>query len=264
MGQFFEGKKELTAKAFFLGQRLDLRAFEQSKRLASNPLMATAGSCGAAVLFRYGVAVLIGLTDVEEAAFLLDIRPMITEPFDSPESEEVYIVKDENISEGTTTPGVSLHSFSIDRLRLLSDALAKSVVLAHYEARLAGTFDRIEPLAIDLQQGKRTSGSSRELLRHIGDALSIQGKMVGRVEVAEKPDMLWDNPELGRLYMRLEDEYEIDERHRALERKLDLISRTAETLLGILQAKRSLRVEWYIVILIVFEIIISLYSKFFG
>ena len=60
--------------------------------------------------------------------------------------------------------------------------------------------------------------------------------------------------------MRLEDEYELRERHVALERKLDLISRTAETLLDLMQHKRSLRVEWYIVILIVIEILLTLYE----
>lgn len=86
--------------------------------------------------------------------------------------------------------------------------------------------------------------------------------MVGRVEVAEKPDLLWDHPQLERVYARLLDEYELSERHRALGRKLELISRTAETVLELLQNRRSLRVEWYIVILIVVEILLTLYEMF--
>jgi len=72
--------------------------------------------------------------------------------------------------------------------------------------------------------------------------------------------VLWEQPELERLYVRLEDEYELRERHLALERKLDLISRTAETMLDLMQHKRSLRVEWYIVILIIVEILLTLYE----
>ena len=37
--------------------------------------------------------------------------------------------------------------------------------------------------------------------------------MVGRVAVAEKPELLWDRPDLEGLYIRLEDEFEIKERH---------------------------------------------------
>lgn len=90
----------------------------------------------------------------------------------------------------------------------------------------------------------------------------VEHKMVGRVEVAEKPDLLWDHPQLERVYARLVDEYELSERHRALEHKLELISRTAETVLGLVHANRSLRVEWYIVILILFDILLSLYEKY--
>ncbi len=100
------------------------------------------------------------------------------------------------------------------------------------------------------------------MLRHIGEVLTNQHNMVGRVEVSEKPDLLWYSPELERLYAYLEDEFEIRERHRALERKLDLIARTAQTMLNLVQTKRSLRVEWYIVILIVVEILLSVYQLF--
>src|SRR3569623_1566576 len=108
----------------------------------------------------------------------------------------------------------------------------------------------------------RTDFRDTKLLRHIGGTLLIQHTTVGRVEVGEKPEILWERPDLERLYVRLEDEYELRERHVALERKLELISRTAETLLNLMQHKRSLRVEWYIVILIMAEIALSLIDKF--
>jgi len=86
---------------------------------------------------------------------------------------------------------------------------------------------------------------------------------VGRVEVTEKPEIVWDDPELDRLYERLATEYELRDRDRALSRKLDLISRTAETYLDLINARQTLRVEWYIVILIVMEIVLSLYEMLF-
>jgi uncharacterized Rmd1/YagE family protein len=90
----------------------------------------------------------------------------------------------------------------------------------------------------------------------------MQQTMVGRVEVGEKPEVLWERPDLERLYERLKDEFEVDERHRALERKLVLISRTAETGLDLLHNRSSLRVEWYIVILIVIEIVLLVWDMF--
>jgi len=132
-------------------------------------------------------------------------------------------------------------------------------VLAHYETRIADIFDRIEPLAATLREKGRPGATGRVLLRHIGDVLLMQQQMVGRVETAETPELLWEHPELERFYMRLADEYELRERDRALDRKLDVVSRTVETLLSLVQTRSSMRVEWYIVLLIVAELVLSLY-----
>ena len=85
---------------------------------------------------------------------------------------------------------------------------------------------------------------------------------MGRVEVADKPELTWDNPELERLYVRLADEFELRERYAVLNRKLGLTARTAQTVLDLLQHRHSIRVEWYIVILIVVEIFLTLYELF--
>jgi uncharacterized Rmd1/YagE family protein len=125
-------------------------------------------------------------------------------------------------------------------------------------------FDAVEPLAARLRQGGRSIPKGRDLLSYVGDTLLIQHKMVGRVEVGEKPEVMWERPELSRLFARLEDEFELAERRLAIERKLELISRTVGTLLDLQQNRRSLRVEWYIVVLIVFEIFLTLYQMFVG
>jgi len=145
----------------------------------------------------------------------------------------------------------------------VADVLAKSVALADDERRISATFDHVEPLAVNLEQGGRATYQVQVLTRHIGHILLTQHRMVGRVEVGEKPEILWEKPDLEVLYVRLESEYELRERQLALERKLEVIGRTAQTVLDLLQARRSLRVEWYIVILIVMELLLSLYDQFF-
>jgi len=72
--------------------------------------------------------------------------------------------------------------------------------------------------------------------------------------------VLWDRPDLERLYARLEDEYELKERASALKRKLDVIVETAHALTDIIDADRATRLEATIVILIVAELIVTLYQ----
>ena len=259
----FAGQTEVLARALYVGQRLDLRAFEHAQRLAASPLLVSVGASGAAVLFRYGVVVLFGLDAVEQMSFMAGLEPLVVEPFGKAETEEIDLVFDAGRVEGVEQSLLHLKDGGMARLQLVASVLAKSAVLTRYETNIAESFDHIEPLAARLQRGGRGVGRGEELLRHIGDTLIIHGRMVGRVEISEKPDLLWENPELERLYAKLEDEYELGERHLALERKLDLIMRTAETLLDLLHHQRSLRVEWYIVILIVVEIALTLYQMHF-
>jgi uncharacterized Rmd1/YagE family protein len=262
MAKLFSTRQTISARALFVGQRLDIRAFEKAPRLAAAPWTVEAGADGCAVLFRYGVVVLFGLPSVEEVTFLEDLKPYIVDAHEEPECEEIDILLQPDSAETVTGTQVVIKNFSIERVQLIADVLAKSVVLAHYEARIAKDFDRIEPFAQQLRSEGTGGQQGRDFVRHIGDTLIILSQMVGRVAVGDKPEVLWEFPDLERLYLLLEDEFEIRERHAALERKLDLISRTAETLLDLLHNQRSLRVEWYIVILIVVDIIVSMLEKF--
>ena len=253
----------VSVRALLLGERIDLKGLESTQRLATNPLVIQAGDGQYAALFRYGAVVLFGVNPLQEVTFVDQLMRLVGQPYSKRESEETRLRVDAAGEERVEGGEVVVREATVERLQVIADALAKSVVLGYYEASLAGVFDAVEPFALGLRQGGREAPKDRDLLRYIGDTLLMQHKMVGRVEVGEKPDVTWDLPEIYRLFTRLEDEYELAERRLALERKLELISRTVETLVDLLQNKRALRVEWYIVLLIVLEILLTLYQLLF-
>ncbi len=261
---FFSGRKNIEVRAWFLGQRLDLKALEQTRKFTVSPYVIRAGHDGYAVLFKYGVVVLFGMGAIEETSFINDIKPFILDSFARVEMESADAVLDPQKNEGIDPEFIIVNNWDRERIQLIAEVLAKSAVLSYYETRIAETFDRIEPIASEMQTGKLKGESSRDLLKHIGTTLSIQRKMAGHVGIDEKPEIIWDNPHLERLFSRLADEYEIAERYAALRHKLELIHRTAETMNGLLQDKRALNVEWYIVILIVIEILLMLLETFAG
>ena len=67
-------------------------------------------------------------------------------------------------------------------------------------------------------------------------------------------------PHLERLYARLEDEYELNERVDALNRKLAVVAEAANALADIIDTRRSLRLEVIVVVLIAFEIVTTVYQ----
>jgi uncharacterized Rmd1/YagE family protein len=247
-------------RARFVGSRLNLRTFETSKALAVHPLTIRAGERGLAVLFRFGAAALVDVTPIEEAVFYESLAPFVSEPEERPETEEIQIeVRAEGPEHVDESGRLALRALDLERLRVVAHVLAKSAVVSSYEQRATAMFDRVEALADELRRGRRVRGG-RQLAREIGDLLLAQARTVGRVEVAEKPELIWDDPALDRLYEHLAAEFELRERDRALARKIEVASNTVETYLNLLLSRQNIRVEWYIVVLIVVEIALTLYT----
>jgi uncharacterized Rmd1/YagE family protein len=216
---------------------------------------------GVAVLFRYGVVVLFGVSLQSESNFLNKINKLLTNPYSSPEIETIEIHSARS-SIGVQSGAVSLDEISLEKLQVIADALSKNLVLSLYEKNVANEFDKIEPLAQELATLGRVSGGSKNLLSKIGHMLLIQHRMVGRAEIGDKPETLWDFPHLGGLYASLADEFELEERQSALDRKLGLISDTAQTLADVWDNKQLHKLEWYVIGLILFEILLSLHDRF--
>ena len=239
---------------------MDTRALERNEPLGIAPLAVAIPEGGVAVVFRYGAVVLFGAATPTMDNFIASLTPLVTGALSVPERDEVRLLIRPDADQHVDLAGnIFLREKTIERLQLVADILAKSLVLSHYETRIAEIFDGIEPFASTLREKGRAGARSKELLCHIGDVLLMQHKMVGRVETAEKPELLWERPELERLYMRLAEECELRDRDHALDRKLEIIWRRVETLPGLVQTRSSLRVEWYIVLLIVGELLLTTY-----
>jgi len=251
----------VTARALLVGDRIDTAGLERSDVISTAPLSFRAGAKGVVTVFRYGVITFVGLTTLEEDEVLRSLSPRIKSEF-TRRDEETAIIEQSEERDDQVPPGgpIFVKTLSAERILVIADALAKSSVLAHDEREVAAVFDRIEPFARELADKGQTPGGRRAILRHIGNALLVQHRVSGRVAVAEKPDVLWDRPDLERLYARLENEYELKERADALNRKLSVVAETAKALTDVIDTERSLRIELIIVVLILLEVVIAAYQ----
>jgi required for meiotic nuclear division protein 1 len=250
----------VTAHAIHVGDRINTMGFE-SGALSAVPLAIRVGKSGIAVLFRYGVAVLIGLAPEDETAFLEKLKPRIGGRLARFEEETAVVALSGEAEDQVQAGGpIQLRDMLPEKLLVIADVLAKSVVLADDEREVAKVFEIIEPFAKELADHGRTRRDRKGVLRLIGNALLVQQRVSGRVAIGEKPDALWERPDLERLYARLEDEYELKERVETLTRKLAVVAETANTLADIIDTRRSLRLELIVVALIAFEIVVTFYQ----
>lgn len=253
----------ITVRALLLGNRIETSGLERKDLLSRIPLAFHTGKNGIAALFRYGVAVLVGMSPLEEDELVRQLDGRIVGPTKLREEEVAHIEIAPDQEDQITAMGIIvLKALTPEHTLLIADALATSVILAHDEKSVAKVFDVIEPLARELAERGRTPGGRRAILKHIGNALLVQHRISGLVAVAEKPDVLWERTDLEKFYARLEDEYELKERADLLTRKLTVITDTAQALADIIDTQRSLRLEQIIVVLIGLEIVIAGYQIF--
>jgi uncharacterized Rmd1/YagE family protein len=271
--------KAFRAQAVLVGTGIDLTALGATDRTGGAPLVVEligvgeligtltgtsrlggAAAGGVAVLFRYGAVVFFDTSPAGIADYLRQIGPQIRQPFPQGEREtELLDIRvDPAGKESIEGNSLVLAEVTLEKLQLVADIMAKSVSLAHHEKNIERQFERIEPFAVNLDHWGRGGRAARELLQHLGGALLAEHRVVAGARVDDSPELLWDHPEMERLWARLRDEFEIRERFAVLHGKLALISRTAGAALELMQNRRALRVEWAIVGLIVFEIILAL------
>src|SRR5258706_12007829 len=250
LGQRFD------ARAVNVAERIDVRGIDP--RLSTHlPVTVAVGPSACAMLFRSGAVVFFGVDALAQERFLGDLAPRMQVRYETPEVERAVI----KIGDGDSVEpdALILKEASIERLQVVAEILAKSVVLARNEAEVGKAFDAIEPLALMMKKApRRLPGGQRDLVPMIGEAVLVEHQLVDRAQRLEKPELLWDRADLDRMYARLEDEYEIRERHAVLESKLALVKTAAQTMVELNQSQRSLNVDDYIVLLIVFEIVLAM------
>ncbi|NLP63647.1 RMD1 family protein [Paraburkholderia sacchari] len=253
-----ESRQHVKARARLVGDRLELKNYKIANPIGTTPLTLMVGSDnGVAVLFRYGVVVFFGVSTDDETAFIDTLKNIITNAYGSPQVEELDIYSGKP-NQGVQSDAVSLDRITLEKIQIIADVLGKSLVLSLYEKEVAWKFDGIAPVAIELANSGKVSADSKSLFSKMGNLILIEHRMVGRAEIGDKPEILWDFPSLGGLYAALEDEFELHERHAALERKLTLISDTVQTLADIVENKKIHKLEWYVIGLICFEVVLSL------
>src|SRR5579864_8495801 len=142
--------RQVTAHALLLGDRINTAGFE-GPILSNTPLAVRVGASGLAVVFRYGVVVFLGLTADQEAEFLERLNNRTFGKI-SPHEEEWAKVRTAKESEEPIPVGgpIQVREMSLERLLVVADALAKSVVLGRDEREVANVFDTIEPFAREL------------------------------------------------------------------------------------------------------------------
>ena len=119
----------LTARALLVGDRIDTAGLERPDMISSVPLAFRAGDNGMVALFRFGVAVMVGLTPLEEEDLLAQLNSRITGLRARLDDETAILEIAPDTDEPSEAGGpIQIKNFSPQRFLVVADALAKNAV----------------------------------------------------------------------------------------------------------------------------------------
>lgn len=144
---------------------------------------------------------------------------------------------------------------------LVATVIAKSVSLDKSEVEVDALLDKIEAVVHNLSQGN-LGVSDSELARMTSEILTFRLDALSSLRLLDNPDITWDNEEASALYQELLVLFELKERYENLRHKTETLMDITDAFSGLAHAKRGTRLEWIIIILIAFEIVLSLYEMF--
>lgn len=147
------------------------------------------------------------------------------------------------------------------QLEIVSTILAKSVSLEKNEIEVDTLLDRIENVVNNLNRGE-LGVSDEELAKMSARILSFKLNTISHIMLLDNPDITWNNEEASALYDELSVLFELKERYEKIRHKTETIMDITEAFSNLVHARRGTRLEWAIIILIVIEIILSLYDMF--
>lgn len=139
---------------------------------------------------------------------------------------------------------------------LISTILAKSVAMEKIEEQLGKIHDSLEIMIDRLEKGKLTIGN-RELARMTAKVVRHEYNSLAYIMILDKPDLTWTSSVASQFYDEMMVFFELNDRYTVMKSKTEVLYHILEGFSNISHSIRGLFVEWIIVFLIVFEVVLT-------
>jgi uncharacterized Rmd1/YagE family protein len=228
------------------------------------PLRSDSGAARLAVLFDFGAVVLIGLTADEREPLIRAISAKLSPEPHPPLTEDFLVEVSPGAPSQVKFDRVVLHEPSLGALKLVCLLLAQSVAMDYYDEDVGEILRRSDAITVSLRTAGRLPGRFDDVVKFIGSCIETKNGVLSTLALFDKPESTWEDPDLDKLYMKLREELELDDRFRALEAKLRMIQETLVLLVDLSQYRATWRLEMTVVLLILFEVLLMLWQMFRG
>ncbi|XP_037012751.2 required for meiotic nuclear division protein 1 homolog [Artibeus jamaicensis] len=224
------------------------------------------GDPGTMFFFREGAAVFWNVKDKTMKHVLQILEKHEKQPYEVAlvhwENEELTYIKTEGQSklhhgEIRLNSELDLDDAILEKFAF-SNALCLSVKLAIWEASLDKFVESIQSIPEALKAGRKVKLSHEEVMQKMGELFALRHRINLSSDFLITPDFYWDRENLEQLYDKTCQFLSITRRVKVMNEKLQHCMELTDLMRNHLTEKRTLRLEWMIVILITIEVMFEL------
>lgn len=147
-------------------------------------------------------------------------------------------------------------------LDILSLVLAKSTSLRKIETDIDKLLDGIENIINYLDKGKFNM-SDREISKVSAKVLRFKYNTISYLMLLDKPKSAWDNEDIENFFIQVVSLFDLEERYKKITHKTGILQDITDVFTSLSHEKRGTKLEIMVIILILFELIISIIEFIF-
>jgi uncharacterized Rmd1/YagE family protein len=232
-------------------------AYPEAKR-SPRDLWFKPASGGVVFVYPFGAVVFLDVSPEVRAAELQRLaaaRPGLTQP--QVLNEELTVRETPDGRPDIDAGVLVVDSLSFERASVVALTVAQSAAMDYYERIVDQMFVETSKLADQLERRGTMPMRTRHLVKYIGATLGTRNEVLSILHLLDMPDAAWDDSGAERIYHKLRAEFDLVDRYQSLELKLHSVQDTLEVITDVARDRRLLLLEAAIVVLIVFEIVLS-------
>jgi uncharacterized Rmd1/YagE family protein len=154
---------------------------------------------------------------------------------------------------------LTIDKMNFERASVVALTVAQSAAMEYYDRIVQAMFGQTDKMVERMEKAGSVPLRTRPLHRFIGGAMGTRNEVLSILHLLDRPDALWDDPGADSIYEQLRAEFDLVDRYQSLELKLRAIQEALELVLDVARDRRLVLLEASIVLLIVLEIVLSLF-----
>lgn len=150
-----------------------------------------------------------------------------------------------------------------DVIKIAMLNVSQSVVLDYFTDLVQSMLLETSVFTNELERKGKISTSKKKLMKFIGKTLNIQNRITDNLYFLDAPDTVWDNEYLSQINHGLSATFHLKTRFREVEYTLKIVDNNLVIFSQLVEHRESNKLEWVIILLILFEVLHALFGKYF-